>query len=195
MNIQELPKLIINLPQMDDRLKSIESQLPKLFDNTEYTLIEGVTGSTSAKNIFQAHLKAIRYAKEKEFEYVLILEDDCIFTDYPNIKPYVQEAFNNLPDEWDVLLGSCYGGSITPFNSYWSKTKYACGNTFNIYPKKNYDSILQLMSTGHFDRVLDKRFDKIYVANPYFAYQKTGFSSNKGLVVDYNHLLKGKKLI
>ena len=69
------------------------------------------------------HYTLIKSAYLRGLESVMIIEDDCGFIKDRSI---LEEYFNNLPDDWDVLRINCLRGSKTQeyINKYKDKYKY-----------------------------------------------------------------------
>jgi hypothetical protein len=188
MNIEVIPKCLINLPERTIKLIDSEKEINSFFDNKAYKLIEGVKEDVSYKGIAQAHMNCISYAKENNFDNVLIMEDDIAFRS--NAKQYAINAFNDVPSDYDLLLGGLYNSEkLTPYNEYWNKTSEFAGLHFYVVNKKAYDKILSFKKNGHIDRYMCKANLKCYVTKKFFATQRAGFSDNVGQFKDYSYLL------
>ncbi len=81
MNLNEIPKYVINLPKRTDRLGSFVREVHKTFENKNFTLIDGVIKETPKAGIWQAFKNCILDAKNKKYSEVLIMEDDVLFRD------------------------------------------------------------------------------------------------------------------
>ncbi len=142
MKMEYIPKLVINLPERIDRLKVFRNEL-KHIGSPDYTIMEGVKHKHSHKGIGQAHLNCIQYAKDNNFPYILVMEDDVRFQGKDKTLDYINECFDNLPAEWDVLLGGAYlARNRKPFNDYWQSVGEFCGLQFYIVNSKAYDKFL-----------------------------------------------------
>ena len=120
------------------------------------------------------------------------MEDDVVFNGKEQTANYIQECLNNVPNEWDILLGGLYySKKIDPYNEYWNKTGEFCGAHFYIVNSKAYDKILEYDFTHHIDRWLNMNNRlNCYVAKKFFATQKEGYSDNVKKKVDYKSNLK-----
>ncbi len=195
INFDEIPKCIINLPTRPERLKEVEQELPKFFNNTSYTLIKGVVDKTSKLGIAKAHMNCIEYAKNNNFSNVLILEDDVIFRD--GAREYADECIKHIPENYDILLGGLYDSlKLESVNDFWNKTERFCGLHFYIVNEKAYDKILAYNGETHIDKYM-VRFAKLdsYVTKKHFAIQRIGFSDNVKRNVDYSNLLERFELL
>jgi superfamily II DNA/RNA helicase len=101
---------------------------------------------------FRSHIKAIRYAKNKNLSSVLIVEDDIVIRD--NITELATLQFPNGKDDWDILY---FGGILTKFDNMdstgkWVKGTIWCNHAY-IVNSKMYDIILD-----EFDKSLQMGF-------------------------------------
>lgn len=195
MNLETLPKALINLPTRKDRLIDATKEIDSFFDNKAIIKIDGVIDNKPMVGIAKAHLNAIRYAKDKGYDNILIMEDDLLFR--PNAKEYAINAFNNLPEDYDILLGGIYNGKKEYYNEYWNKVGAFSGLHFYIVNHKAYDRILNNYKFNqHIDRWL-VAIEKLncYVTNKFFCIQKDGFSDNANKFCNYSTLLNESDLL
>lgn len=187
------PTLLINLDARVDRL----DEVTKEFDAWPVTLerISAVKYRPGWKGCSASHLNCIKLAKQRNYPWVVILEDDCMLSpnaiqQFQSLLPYL---WNNK-DHWDIF----YGG-VTRLKRK-SRIKYSppiyqvtCYTThFCLIHKSSYDSILN----GHKKNMLeyDKPIDVYYAENfriwtttPFFAKQRPGISDIEvGKKIDYN---------
>lgn len=196
MNFKDLNKLLINLPERADRLKQFKAQTYLPLSNLQ--TVSGIRNhSQPMLGIAQAHLNCISIAKGNEWDKVLIMEDDCIFQGGVETFDYVLSCLENIPKDWNVLLGGIYEGVIVPENQYWNKIKgQFCGLHFYIVNSNCYDSILAYDGTQHIDRWINLKGGlNCYVAAKFFATQSDGFSDNTGKNEDYKNKLDKYKLL
>ncbi len=190
MKLETLTKLVINLPERTDRLKVFKNEL-KYIGSPEFTIIEGVKNKHSHRGIGQAHLNCIQYAKENKLPYILVMEDDVRFQGKEKTLNYINECLENLPSEWDVLLGGVYlAKNKKPYNDYWHSVGEFCGLQFYIVNANAYDKFLSYDFSIHIDRWVNKGGLKSFVSSKFFATQYTGISDNTGRRVDYEYRLK-----
>ena len=168
MSINDTTKLVINLPERADRLEQFKKEI-KFFDNKDYHLIEGKKFKPSHKAIGEAHIKAITYAEDNLLDCVIIMEDDVKFVGDIS---YLQEALNNLPEQWDLLLGGLYYSKEKqiPVNDYWNKIGDFCGLHFYIINKNTYDKFKNYNYKEHIDRWAGKNLN-CFVINKHIAEQ------------------------
>lgn len=189
MDIQTIPKIVINLPSRADRLATLEKELPKLFDDCYYHLIEGVISDTPMQGIAKAHMKAVKFAKDNDWLHVLIMEDDVKFTS-DKTKEYCQSAFNYAPNDFDILLGGISeSDGLSMHSPWWNKTLQFCGLHFYILPAHMYDAILAYPGGYHIDRWLNMNNQyKCFVSRKMFAIQSAGFSDNVKMIKNYTDI-------
>lgn len=190
--VQAINKYVINLPSRLDRLDSVQKELPYLFKDATFRLVSGVVHPNPMIGIAKAHLNCIEIAKEQSLPYVLIMEDDVCFPAKAKTLAYVKNAFNHLPEDWDILLGGLYeSDGFVQYNEYWNQTKEFCGLHFYIVNEKAYDIILTYDNLHHIDRWMNmggKRL-KCYVTRKMFAIQTIGFSDNAKKKTDHSDKL------
>ncbi len=81
----------------------------------------------------EAHLKAIRLAKERGYSSVLIFEDDIEFLEDPNILLTINQEILN---DWDMLY---FGGLVEPF----FRNQIVCAHAYAIRSHM-FDDILEM---------------------------------------------------
>lgn len=196
MNLENIPKYVINLPHRTDRLESVNKELSKVFNNFEYTLIPGVYDEVPRKGCAQAHINLIKDAKEKNYSNILVMEDDLVFRD--NCKDYMIECFNNCPKDYDILLSGIYScGQKTKYNEYWNKIDFFSSTHFMVINEKLYDTIISFDKSTHIDQFLaSKELNlDVYVTNKFFALQAIGFSDNAKRNVNYTSYINESELL
>lgn len=96
------------------------------------------------RGIAQAHKQIVQYARNIELPFVMIAEDDIVFTAPGAFSYYCQHR----PEEYDLCLGAISYGKIDRFNcvsDFSGLLLYTIHNRF-------YDQFLSLPETGHIDR-------------------------------------------
>ena len=71
MNLNNIPKYVINLPHRTDRLGSFVREIHKVFNNKDFILIDGVIKETPKAGIWQAFKNCIQDAKNKNYSEVI----------------------------------------------------------------------------------------------------------------------------
>ena len=90
---------IINLKHRTDRYEHMVTEMKKL--PVSYEFVEGIIDET--KTCFQSQKKCIQLAKQRNLPYVLILEDDAVFTD--EVVYTLEKTFAAIQTiEWDMFF-------------------------------------------------------------------------------------------
>lgn len=197
MNIQQIPSLVINLPKRKDRLLGFKEEL-KHIGSPDFIVIDGIIDEVNVhKGISQAHVNCVKWAKENNVPYVLIMEDDVLFQAKERTLDYINECFDNLPSDWDILLGGVsFAKGMKKYNDYWNEIGDLCGTHFYVVNSKAYDKIIAFDCNTYFDRWIGRNKDlKTFVARKFFAIQSEGFSDNTGKKEDYSRLFRKFQLL
>lgn len=196
LKIDDIPICVINLPERTDRLNRTDREIEKFFGpEKSHFLVSGIVDTPPMKGIARAHMRCIQLAKERDWPYVIIMEDDVRFQSERS-RSYADEAFNNAPDNFDILLAGVYTNKagIRPFNSHWQPAVDFCGLHFYVVARKAYERILQFDKTQHIDRWFSGSRKggglRSFVAREFFAIQYNGFSDNTGRDENYDYLIQ-----
>lgn len=164
---------IIHLPNRTDRKEQFEKQCSE--QGIVMSVWEGVTEhSTPAKNINAAHRKIVQWAKDSKLPFVIIAEDDILFSAPGAWKYYLSKMPD--PKDFDLFLGMVYSAEIKDgriLNGFSGLTMYAVSSEF-------YDFFLSIPDHVHIDRHLGQSaFEKKYfIIEPYVCLQSGGYSDN-----------------
>jgi glycosyl transferase family 25 len=91
----------INLDKRPDRKQHVETQLGMLGINAErFSAIQMDNGAIGCS---MSHIKLLEMARDNEWDHILIVEDDILFTEPDIFKNQLNLFFNTVP-EFDVLL-------------------------------------------------------------------------------------------
>lgn len=189
VTIESVNKLVINLPDRPERLESFKEDFKHLGGSFE--VIEGERDQRKPyAGIARSHQRSVRYAKDKGWDKVLIMEDDVIYPAKEKALPYINEALKKLPEDWDVILGGVYYlRNEKRINAYWRKVYEFCALHWYIVNEKAYDTILNYECNGHIDRWLGNQGLNIYLPRRFWAIQKDGYSDNVNKLTNYNTTL------
>ena len=175
---------IINLKHRTDRYEHMVNEMKKL--PISYEFVEGIIDDT--KTCFQSQKKCIQLAKENNLPYVLVLEDDAVFTD--NVIEILQNTFSEIQTlQWDMFFlganlqkpASRISSSILKLNGAYAAHAYMVHERF-------YDIILNLphvceMDVHYHDLM---SMHNIYMCDPMIAYQLPSYSDLQDGYRDYN---------
>ncbi len=181
---------VINLKEREDRLKDIKNE----FYNYNLKIIEAVKHEEGWKGCFESHKKCIKYAVENKMNYIIVLEDDCIKTEFFDKKiKIILEYLENNKDKWDIFLGGVTFVYDNIEKEYLNKDigliSLSFGKTshFIIYNSSCYNIMLNKNINIPLDKSiwLENKL-KIISIIPFIAKQKTDYSSIEKKNVNYN---------
>lgn len=196
MKVENLNKCLINLPERFDRLHQSVREIEDYFNGDNLKLMDGVKKPRPFTGIAEAHMNCIKKAKYEKWDCVLIMEDDLVFQGKEKTLPYFNLCLENLPDDWDVLLGGVYDGSLYKENDYWNRVGKFCGLHFYIVNHKVYDTLLKYDYSYEYDVWMNYHLNlNCFVTAKFIAIQRNGFSDNKGREVNYESYLKNRELL
>jgi len=92
MIFTDAPKFVVNLERRKDRLDSIKKEMEYIGWDYEYF---PAVDTNSHVGCTRSHLEIIKLAKERNYEKVLIVEDDC------TIMPYAKSLIEQIENESD----------------------------------------------------------------------------------------------
>ena len=90
MNITSIPKFVVNLERRPDRLEYIQKEMDYM--GWEYELFKAVD-LNSHRGCTLSHTEVIKIAKERGYNSVMVIEDDCSFL------PYSKNLINKIDTE------------------------------------------------------------------------------------------------
>jgi glycosyl transferase family 25 len=198
----------VNLERRKDRLDNFIKQVEKYnlgeferfkaFDGKEIDMSKyNTTLKPGELGLILSNLEIIKIAKEQNLKNILIIEDDCEFTDEV-LK--IQEYFELLPNNWDMLY---MGGNhnthmgINPpqkINEKITKLHNTYSTHFVGLKKTVFDHIEIILNNQK--EPLDVTYTKLqkifnaYSFYPAIAKQIVDFSDIQNYITDYNWLIK-----
>lgn len=207
MKLNDLTKSIyvLNLKERLDRREHILNELNKI-ECDDFILFESVNGKklnnpTKLKDgmygLLMTYIEIYEDWKNKGYDSILIIEDDCIFLDdfNKNLESYI----NNVPKDWDMLY---FGGNHNYHMGYTTeKINDYCMKLTNTYSAhcvllKDYvfeDLINHLKNMNIENDVMLATLQKKYNAySPIntFTKQLNCFSDIENTNVNYDWLIK-----
>jgi len=140
MLITDIPTIYINLEHRKDRNESVIKELSKIqIQNPQrFNAIEMKNGAIGCS---LSHIKCIEIAIKRNYEYIMICEDDIEILN-PSLFVENINKFLNSQIEWDVVLIA--GNNMIPYNfvtEYCIKI-YNCLTTTGYIVKNKYFSTL-----------------------------------------------------
>jgi GR25 family glycosyltransferase involved in LPS biosynthesis len=196
--------LFINLEHRKDRLEHINTQFKILGISGER--INAVKMKQGAIGCTLSHIKCIELAKERNWEYVFICEDDITFTNSKLLLKNLNKFWKNDDIKWDVLIIG--GNNCPPYEtvSYYCIKVSSCQTTTGYIVKRHYydvlienfrESVKNLLKepTNKSMYALDmywkrlQRKDNWYMIIPVTVIQKEDYSDIEGRFVKYDKLM------
>ena len=136
----KIPVLYINLEKRKDRRSHIENEF-KDFENVERIEAVDTSDTSGYYGCVLSHIKALERAKEKDYDEVIICEDDY---------QWVNKDKFIYPDvEFDICLLECIYLKHEKLSSNYSKIWNAEHAGCNIIKKHFYDTLIDEFKTSH----------------------------------------------
>jgi glycosyl transferase family 25 len=195
----------VNLKHREDRKINILNECKK-YDLGEFKFFEAFNGNKIPHNykisngnvgLIMSNIEIIKEAKNNNYKNILVIEDDCYFTDeIQNIDSYM----NQLPNDWDMFyLGGNHNecaGTPPPIkiNEKIVKLHHTFTTHFVVINSSIYDILLEKLSL--FDNPIDviycdiQKIHNVYCTSETIAKQINGYSNIENRVVDYHWLIK-----
>ena len=199
------PILVINLDHRADKWEQIQ----KDFQDWPVKLerVSAVKHDTGWKGCYLSHLKCVKIAKERNYPWVLYLEDDCMLT------PEAKQRFTKLlpflwyaRQHWDFFMGGLTGvtgcGLVNEEQTIYIAKGF--GAHFCLIHSDTYDRVLDIMDIepGEPEEQCDSLYRKtmrLWITVPFIAKQYAGYSdisnTHKDSYDEYDEAEKILKLI
>ena len=197
--------LYINLNHRIDRNQHILLELAKL-GIKKPGRFNAIKMQNGAIGCTMSHIKCLEMAKEHGWPYVMICEDDAVFSQ-PDILLDSARKFLESNIDWDVLLIGA--NNVPPYDTipggFCIKVNNAQTTTCYIVKQHYYDALIQNMREGVAKFIKNpelkkecaidiywKRLQPIgkwYLLTPLTVYQKEDYSDIENRTVDYRHLM------
>ena len=194
----------INLEERKDRKELVENELNEL--GWEYERFNAIKTTNGRVGCSMSHLKLIQMAKEKDLDYIVVLEDDIQFMRKTWYNKKITEIINS-DFNFDVFL---LGGNLRPPIGKINEDIYKITKSFTttgyIVKKHYYDTLINNIKEGI--QLLLKNPDGEYNSNaidchwmklqakdnwliimPRTITQRPIYSDIEQRYTDYNHLM------
>ena len=143
--------LFINLKHRTDRFKRVLEEFKKMDITAER--VDAINHEKGNIGCTYSHIKCLSIAKERDYPYVFICEDDIQFTD-PVVLKENMEKFDKMSKsgfEWDVLI---IGGNTCP---PFEKITDNCVRTYNVQTTTGY-----IVKKHYYNTLLDNFKEGVY---------------------------------
>lgn len=161
----------INLHTRPDRKQHVENQLKSIGINAErFNAIKMTNGAIGCS---MSHLKIIETAKVNNWEHVLIIEDDILFTD-PNL--FVRQFNKFLSNHKDFDVALIAGNNLPPYKRIDDSCVQVtqCQTTTGyIVQQHYYDTLIKNYKDGILHLIKDPTNHRFFAIDKYwFALQE-----------------------
>jgi glycosyl transferase family 25 len=214
MLLNKIPLIYINLDSRQDRKEHVVKELKKIEVN-EPERFKAIKLDNGALGCSMSHLKCLEIAKQREYNSVLICEDDIEFLN-PELFLTQLNKFLDSQIRWDVVLIA--GNNMLPYKSINDMCiqTYNCQTTTGyIVQKHYYDKLIKNYKEGIQNLIknpenneykIDKywfklqRDDNWFLITPLSVVQREDYSdiekkttNFKKYMLDYNKVYKTSK--
>jgi len=170
MLLNKIPVIYINLDSRTDRYKHVLNEFSKI-NVTSPERFKAIKLDNGALGCSMSHLKCLEIAKQKNYDYVLICEDDIEFLD-PELFLKQLNKFINSDINWDVVLIA--GNNMLPYapiNDTCIKI-YNCQTTTGyIVQKHYYDTLIKNYKEGIQNLIKDSNNNNYKIDKYWFKLQ------------------------
>jgi len=131
MNITSIPKFVVNLERRPDRLEHIQKEMDYM--GWDYEVFKAVDLNNHG-GCTLSHTQIIKIAKERRYDSVMVIEDDCTFL------PYSKDLINKIETESGEFEFGVINLSPTlnrPVNRSIEQPLFL--DITNLPPKKEYE--------------------------------------------------------
>lgn len=200
--------LYINLESRKDRRQHVEEQLNALktsMRNLTSERFNAIQNRNGAIGCSMSHLACIKLAKQRNWDHVLICEDDILFTNVPLFLKQLNKFFTTILN-WDVVLLA--GNNIPPFrimNDACIQISSCQTTTAYIVKKHYYDTLINNYREGinllmhnptqKIEYAIDRYWFKLqrrdlwFLITPLTVVQREDYSDIEERVTNYSHLM------
>lgn len=175
---------VIHKPDRKDRYDLITKEAQK--QGFEIRWWDAIVEFPPKTGICKAHKQIIRWAKEQNLPYVLVLEDDCAFTD----KGAMDRFVSTIPEDYDIYLGGVCIKEDIPADRVLHR--FCCMHCYIVH-NKFYDTFLGIRENTDIETALIG-IGKYIVHYPFLAVQHSTFSDNTHKNWVFDRYMINKKL-
>jgi glycosyl transferase family 25 len=197
------------LESRTDRREHVESQLAALKRGYMCSLtperFNAIKNANGALGCSMSHLSCIKLAKARNWDHVLVCEDDILFTNVPLFLTKLKKFLATVPN-WDVVLLA--GNNIPPFkvvndaciriNNCQTTTAYIVKKHYYDILIDNYKEGINLLMRNPTEKInyaIDRhwfelqRRDRWFLITPLTVVQREDYSDIEQRVTNYSHLM------
>lgn len=136
--------LFINLDSRVDRLQHVLEEFDKM--DIQVERVSAIKNKQGAIGCTMSHIKCLQIAKERDYEYVFICEDDITFLDPNKLKENLKLFHEHIHEslKWDVLIIG--GNNVPPYQplTEYCARVFSCQTTTGYIVRKHfYDKLIE----------------------------------------------------
>jgi hypothetical protein len=193
---------VINLGERNDRWEGFQRNNSDLFDSFNVERWEATSIGPQIKvvedAIFQSFLSCLEHAFQSQ-ECVIVMEDDSYLV--PGGMEKLKESWNDLPEDWDVLIGNHYFfGQLKILTDNLAKpTQRASTVNFSVFRRTCLSKIKEYLylrdvypSIRDFDHYVTSEIVPInnYTVWPMISREVSSYSNHKGKILDSSNKIR-----
>lgn len=134
--------LFINLDSRVDRFEHALQEFEKM--NIQVERVSAIKNKNGAIGCTMSHIKCLQIAKNRDYDYVFICEDDITFLDPSKLKDSAEKFKKHMKSKWDVLIIG--GNNVPPYEklSDYCARVFSCQTTTGYIVQKHfYDTLIK----------------------------------------------------
>lgn len=132
--------LFINLDSRVDRFEHALQEFEKM--NIQVERVSAIKNKNGAIGCTMSHIKCLQIAKNRDYDYVFICEDDITFLNPNKLKESAEKFKTYMKSKWDVLIIG--GNNVPPYEqlSDYCARVFSCQTTTGYIVQKHFYDIL-----------------------------------------------------
>ncbi len=169
--LNKIQTYYINLESRTDRKEHVEKELQKLGINN-INRFNAIKMENGALGCSMSHLKCLQLAKEKDYEYIFICEDDITFLNSTLFLMQLQK-FLSTGRSWDVILVA--GNNMLPFETIDNtciKVSNCQTTTGYIVKREYYNKLISNYKEGIEKQIKDPNKPEYKIDKYWFKLQR-----------------------
>jgi GR25 family glycosyltransferase involved in LPS biosynthesis len=132
---------LINLEERKDRLEKMKVEFQKL--NLNFEIFKAIKNNNGALGCTLSHIECLKMAKNNNFDYCMICEDDAEFYIYKKqIDFYVNEFIANKNFKVLNLICNVEKNNISKYNDIFNTSNKILTTTCYVVKKEYYDNLI-----------------------------------------------------
>lgn len=170
--ISKINTIYINLLSRTDRKEHVEKELKKIGAIENVERFNAIKLENGALGCSMSHLKCLEIAKQKDYEYIFICEDDIKFIN-PMLFLDQLESFLSKDRLWDVILVA--GNNMIPYtwiDGTCIKVTNCQTTTGYIVKREYYDKLINNFKEGIQKQIKEPNLAEYKIDKHWFKLQR-----------------------